>query len=86
MRELSTFYFFIYSVGPGRDMVGSINWCFGGVGTALAVVLHILDVGGVVRYVFLLTLYVECTLLVNLCSLIRHSFVIFVGTNHVGPS
>jgi hypothetical protein len=52
MRELLQFYFFIYSGGPERDMLGSINWCFGGVATALAVVCRVLNVGGVVRYVF----------------------------------
>ena len=50
MRELLQFNFFIYSGGPEREMLGSINWCFGGVATAAAVVRRILDVGGVVRY------------------------------------
>jgi hypothetical protein len=77
MRELSQFYFFIYSDGPERDMLGSINWCFGGVATAAAVVRRILDVGGVVRYVSLMILYLERAIFVDLCSLIQLIIVIF---------
>jgi hypothetical protein len=75
MMELSLFYFFIYSDGPERDMVGSISWCFGGVATAAAVMRRTIDVGGVVRYVFL-TLYPERAVFVDLCLLFGHSLII----------
>ena len=76
MRELSQFYFFIYSDGPEQDMVGSMNWCFGGVATAAAVVLRILDVGGVVRYVFMLVVSLERAIFVDLCLLFGRSLII----------
>ena len=61
-------------------MVGSMNWCFGGVATAAAVVLRILDVGGVVRYVFMLVVSLERAIFVYLCSLIQLLLVIFQST------
>ena len=76
MRELSQFYFFIYSDGPERDMLSSNNWCFGSVAAGVAVVRRILDVGGVVRYVFLLVVYLEHAIFVGLCLLFGRSFII----------
>ena len=57
-------------------MVGSMNWCFGGVATAAAVVRRILDVGGVVRYVFMLVVSLERAIFVDLCLLFGRSLII----------
>jgi uncharacterized membrane protein YtjA (UPF0391 family) len=57
-------------------MVGSMNWCFGGVATAAAVVHRILDVGGVVRYVFMLVVSLERAIFVDLCLLFGRSLII----------
>jgi hypothetical protein len=51
--------------GPGRERVGAINWCFGGVAMVVAVVRRVLDVGGVVRYVSSLILSLERTYLLT---------------------
>ena len=76
MRELSQFYFFIYSDGPERDMLSSNNWCFGGVATAVAVLRRVLAIGGVIRYVFLLVVYLERAIFVDLCLLFGRSLII----------
>ena len=57
-------------------MLGSNNWCFGSVAAGVAVVRRILDVGGVVRYVFLLVVYLEHAIFVGLCLLFGRSFII----------
>jgi hypothetical protein len=48
--------------------------------TGLAVVLRILDVGGVVRYVFMLVVSLERAIFVYLCSLIQLLLVILQST------
>ena len=53
-----------------------MNWCFGGVATAAAVVQRVLDAGGVITYVFLLVVYLERAIFVDLCSLCQCALVI----------